>query len=169
MEAILVKFGLVLLYVVLFSCLLLTALGLAGNWVLVGAAIVIKLAGLGDLTWGWLVLIAGLAAFGELLESVLGMVVVAKKGGTRWGVLGSFVGGIAGAIVGAGIVPPLGSLLLGFVGAFVGAAGGEYLRAQRGPEALRIGFWSFVGRTLATAAKIAIGVAIVVIVIVRTW
>lgn len=169
MEAVLVKIGLVLLYIVLFSCLILTVLGLAGNWVLVGAALIIKLTGLGDMTWTWFGVTVGLAALGELVESLLGLVVVARKGGTRWGVLGSFVGGLAGAVLGAGVVPPVGSLLFGFLGAFGGAALGEYLRARQTHEALRVGFWSFVGRTFATAAKIAVGVAIVVIIILRTW
>jgi uncharacterized protein YqgC (DUF456 family) len=169
MEAVLVRSGLVLLYIVLFATLALTVLGLGGNWFLVGAALVIKLTGLGDLTWTWFIVIVALAVVGEIIEALLGLVVVAKKGGTKWGVAGAFVGGIGGVILGAPVVPPLGSLLFGFVGAFAGAAGGEYLRNQRVEEALRVGFWSFVGRSLATMGKVAAGFCIVWIIVVTTW
>lgn len=166
---ILTRSGLVLLYVVLFATLALTVLGLGGNWVLVGVALVIKLTGLSSMTWTWLVVVVAIAAVGEVVEALLGLVVVAKKGGTKWGVVGAFVGGIAGVVLGAPVVPPIGSLVFGFVGAFAGAAGGEYLRNQRVEEALRVGFWSFVGRSLATMGKVAAGFCIVWIIIVTTW
>jgi uncharacterized protein YqgC (DUF456 family) len=169
MEAIAVKSGLIVLYLFLFSCLALTVLGLAGNWVLVAIALVLKLTGVGEITWGWWLVMLGLAVVGEALESLLGLVVVAKKGGTRWGVIGSFIGGIVGAILGAGVLPPVGSLVFAFVGAFGGAAIGEYWRAQKADEALRVGFWSFVGRAAAAMAKVAMGLGIIWIIIVRTW
>jgi len=169
MEAIAIKIGLVLLYALLFALLALTALGLAGNWFVAAIALVIRLTGWGDLTWTWVIVIVALAALGELVEALLGVAVVAKQGGTRWGVIGAFVGGIAGVIVGGPVAPPFGSLVLGFVGAFAGAAVGEYLRTRRGAEAVRIGFWAFVGKSLAAMAKVACGIGMVVIIIARTW
>ncbi len=168
-EELLLRSGLVLLYIFLFASLLLTVLGLGGNWVLVGAALIIKLTGLGDLTWAWFIAVVALAAVGEIVEALLGLAIVAKKGGTRWGVVGTFIGGLLGVVLGAPVVPPLGSLVFGFVGAFVGAAGGEYLHNRRVDEALRVGFWSFVGRSLATIGKVAAGFCIVWIIVVTTW
>jgi uncharacterized protein YqgC (DUF456 family) len=168
-EELLVRSGLVLLYIFLFASLLLTVLGLGGNWVLVVAALIIKLTGLGNLTWWWFIVVVALAAVGEVIEALLGLGVVAKKGGTRWGVVGTFIGGLLGVTLGAPVAPPLGSLVFGFVGAFAGAAGGEYLRNQRVEEALRVGFWSFVGRSLATMGKVSVGFCIVWIIIVATW
>jgi len=169
METIAIKSGLVVLYLFLFSCLILTVLGLAGNWVLVVIGLILKLTGVGDLTWGWWIATVALAGVGEALESLLGLVVVAKKGGTRWGVIGSFVGGIVGAILGAGVIPPVGSLVFAFAGAFGGAAIGEYWREQKAEEALRVGFWSFIGRAAAAMAKVAMGLGIIWIIIVKTW
>jgi len=169
METLLVKTGLVLLYLVLCASLILTVLGLGGNWVLVGAALVIKLTGLSGMTWTWLAVAVGIAILGEVLEAVVGLVVVAKKGGTRWGVAGMFVGGIAGAVLGAPVAPPLGSVVFGFVGAFVGGGVGEYLRSRRLDDAVRIGFWSFVGRSAATAGKVAAGLCILWIIVATTW
>lgn len=169
MEAILVKSGLVLLYIFCFATLALTVLGLGGNWVLVGVALVVLLSGLGTMTWVWFVVILAIALLGEAVEALLGVAVVAKKGGTRWGMAGMFAGGLAGVILGAPIAPPVGSVAFGFVGTFLGGAAGEYLRNRRAHEAMRVGFWSFVGRALATTGKLAAGLVIVWILIVTTW
>ena len=82
---------------------------------------------------------------------------------------GSFVGGFAGVILGAGFIPPFGSLVLGLVGAFAGAVLGEYMSEKKTEEALRVGFWSFVGRSLAIMGKIGAGAGIVWILIAKTW
>jgi uncharacterized protein YqgC (DUF456 family) len=169
MEAIAIKIGSVLLYALLFSFLALTVLGLAGNWLIALVALIIRLTGWGELTWTWFLVIVALAALGEVVESLLGLVVVVKRGGTRWGVIGAFLGGIAGVILGGPVAPPFGSLLLGFVGAFAGAAAGEFLRTRHGGEAVRVGFWAFVGKTLAAMAKVACGVGMIAIIIARTW
>jgi uncharacterized protein YqgC (DUF456 family) len=169
-QVVLYKALLVLFYIYLFVALALNIVGLPGNWVLVGTALVVTLIpGFGDLTWTYFFVILGLALLGEAIESLLGLVVVAKKGGTRWGVIGSFLGGIAGVILGSAIAPPFGGVVLGFVGAFAGAVVGEYMREQRSDKAVRVGFWAFVGRSLAIMGKIACGVGIVWILIARMW
>jgi uncharacterized protein YqgC (DUF456 family) len=169
-QVVLYKALLVLFYIYLFVALALNIVGLPGNWVLVGTALVVTLIpGFGDLTWTYFFVILGLALLGEAIESLLGLVVVAKKGGTRWGVIGSFLGGIAGVILGSAIAPPFGGVVLGFVGAFAGAVVGEYMREQHSDKAVRVGFWAFVGRSLAIMGKIACGVGIVWILIARTW
>lgn len=170
MQIYLYKALLVLFYVYLFLALALNVVGLPGNWVLVATALVVALIPqFGDLTWTYFFVILGFALLGEAIESLLGLVVVAKKGGTRWGVIGSFLGGIAGVILGSAVVPPIGSVVFGLAGAFAGAVAGEYLREQKAEPALKIGFWAFVGRSLAIMGKIAAGVGIVWILITRTW
>ena len=170
MQVILYKSLLVLFYIYLFLVLALNAVGLPGNWVLVGTALVVALIpGFGDLPWTWFFACLGFAVLGEVIESLLGLVVVAKKGGTRWGVIGSFLGGMLGVVLGSAMAPPFGGVLLGFVGAFGGAVFGEYMREQRADSALKIGFWAFVGRSLAILGKIAAGGGIVWVLITRTW
>jgi uncharacterized protein YqgC (DUF456 family) len=160
----------VLLYVVLAVVLLSTALGFPGNWILVGVAVVIALIDrFTGMTWGYLFLCAGLATLGEIIESSLGAVIVVRRGGTWWGVAGSILGGFAGVILGAGVAPPFGPVLLGLLGAFFGAVFGEYAKQRQIEPAMRIGFWSFVGRMLSVAAKIGVGCAILWIIIVTTW
>jgi uncharacterized protein YqgC (DUF456 family) len=169
-EIIVYKILFVLLYVVLTAVLLSTALGFPGNWILVGVALVIALISrFTDMTWGYLLLCAGLATLGEVIESTLGAVVVVRRGGTWWGVAGSVIGGFVGVISGAGVAPPFGSVLLGLVGAFTGAVVGEFLKQRQIEPAMRIGFWSFVGRMLAVAAKVSVGCVILWIIMVTTW
>jgi uncharacterized protein YqgC (DUF456 family) len=169
-QIVLYKALLVLFYIYLFVALALNIVGLPGNWILVATAAVVALVPhFGDLTWTYFFVILGLALLGEAIESLLGLVVVAKKGGTRWGVFGSFLGGIGGVVVGSAVAPPFGGVVLGFVGAFAGAVAGEYIREQRGDQAVRVGFWAFVGRSLAIMGKIACGLGIVWILILRTW
>jgi uncharacterized protein YqgC (DUF456 family) len=169
-QAVLYKALLVLFYIYLFVALALNIVGLPGNWILVATGLVVALIpGFGDLSWTYFFVILGLAVLAEVIESLLGLVVVARRGGTSWGVIGSFLGGIAGVVVGSSVAPPFGGVVLGFVGAFFGAVAGEYLREQRTDQALRVGFWAFVGRSLAILGKIACGVAIVWILITRTW
>lgn len=170
MEIFLYKFLFVLLYIVLTAVLFSTTIGLPGNWILVGAALVVALIdGFTTMTWGYLLLCVGLAVVGEVIEAVLGAVIVARRGGSRWGVIGGIVGGFAGVIVGAPIVAPLGSVIFGFVGAFAGAVIGELSRNRQVEPALRIGVWSLMGKGAAVTAKLAVGCAILAIIISKTW
>jgi uncharacterized protein YqgC (DUF456 family) len=144
-------------------------LGLSGNWFVAGLALIYALlTGFDRVGWPILLLLVGLALLGEGVEFVLGTFYVARKGATRGGVVLAFVGGIAGAVVGNGLVPIVGAVLGSFVGAFVGAVGGEYLRQRRVEPSLRIGTHAFVGRVLAMVAKHVIGLVMVLLVLQRT-
>jgi len=143
----------------LFTSCFTILLGLPGGWVALGLAVVYDLFfGFSQIGWLWLGVFAGLLVVGEIIESLLGMVYVAKKGATRYGIIGGFVGGLVGAALGSGVVPIVGTLIGTFVGAFVGAVAGEYLRDQQLEPSLRIGWHSTVGRLLATTVKFALSV-----------
>lgn len=170
MEIILYKILYVLLYFVLGAVLLTTAVGIPGNWILVGVALVIALISrFESMTWWLLALCVGLAVVGEIIEAALGAVLIARRGGGRWGILGSIIGGFAGVLLGTTIAPPFGSVVLGFVGVFVGAVLGEYFKQRRMEPAVQIGFWSFVGRMAAVAAKLAVGCGILWVIVATTW
>lgn len=139
---------------------------LPGGWIALGLAVIFDaITGFSSIGWVSLAIFAGLLIVGEVIESLLGMVYVAKKGATRWGVIGGFVGGIAGAILGSGAVPVVGTLLGGLAGAFGGAVLGEYLRDQQLEPSLRIGVHATVGKLLATTVKFGLSVAGTVVVI----
>jgi len=155
----------------LWILLLLTAnfvilVSLPGGWIALGLAVVFDaITGFTAVGWITLAIFAGLLVVGEVVESLLGLVYVAKKGATRWGMTGGFVGGLFGAIAGSGAVPVAGTLIGGLLGAFGGAVGGEYLRDQQLEPSLRIGVHATVGKLLATTVKFGLSVAGTVLVI----
>ena len=152
---------------VVWSLLLITAslfvyLGLGGNFIILGLALVHALfTGFDPIGWQLLLVLAGIALLGEGIEFVVGTFWVAKKGATRWGVIGAFAGGLLGAALGNGIVPVVGAVLGSFVGAFTGAVAGEYLARERLEPSLRIGGHAFLGRMLAILIKHLLGLVMV--------
>jgi len=140
------------------AALLLNVVALPGNWILLALAVGYSLlTRMEPVGWGTLGILAGLALLGEVLESLVGIVYTAKRGATRRGALGAFVGGLAGAIAASSLVPPLGSLLGAFAGTFAGAFLFEYVGERKHDRALRAGRAAFVGRALAAVAKVTCG------------
>ncbi|MBU0741537.1 DUF456 family protein [bacterium] len=149
---------------------LMTILGLSGNFIIVGLGLVHALVtGFDPISWQLLLLLLGLAIVGEVVESVLGVVYVARKGATRYGVLGAFLGGLAGAALGSGVVPVIGTVVGSFVGAFAGAVAGEYLRERRTDASVRIGWHAFAGKMLASGFKFALALAMIALLLQRAW
>jgi uncharacterized protein YqgC (DUF456 family) len=168
--AFLYKSLLILLYIFLAASVLSTAIGIPGNWILFGVACIIALVThFSWISWPYLLLFLALAAAGEVVESFLGVAVVAKRGGSKLGAVGTFIGGFAGVIVGAPFIPPVGAVLLGFAGAFLGAVIGEYVAYKRLDTAVRVGFWALIGRALAIVVKVGLGCVIFWFILVRTW
>ncbi len=170
MLPVLYKILLIFFYVLMGLSLLSTVVGVPGNWILVGAAFIVGLVtGFSKMTFVYFLICLGLAILGEVIESLLGIVIVAKRGGSKLGVIGSVIGGLAGVILGSGLIPPFGSVIFGFIGAFLGAVFGELLKNPEMNVALRVGFWSFIGRMAAMAAKFSIGCVIFWIIVTTTW
>jgi hypothetical protein len=157
-DALLGTVGRVLFLVLEAALLLLNAVGLPGNWLLLGLALAYAaLTHFARLGWVALGVMAALALAAEGLETVVGLAYTAKRGSTRFGMLGAFVGGLAGAVLAAGLVPPLGAMLGAFGGTFAGAFLFEYAAERRRDAALRAGRAAFVGRLLAAAVKTLCG------------
>lgn len=161
--------GYVLWSLLLVAASLLVYLGLGGNFIVLGLALVHALVtGFEPITWTMLGILAGLALLGEALEFVIGTFYVAQRGATRSGVVGAFVGGLLGAAAGNSLVPVIGAVLGGFVGAFAGAVIGEYRRQRRLEPSLRIGTFAFAGRLAAMGVKHLIGAVMVLLILLRT-
>jgi hypothetical protein len=142
--------------------LVLIPLGLPGLWVIV----------LGILGYGWLtdfttlsagfiLLVVGLALVAEVFEAWVGFRFAQRYGGSSRAGWGALVGGLVGAIVGVP-VPIVGSVVGGFVGAFIGAAVFEYSRARMAEGSVKAGWGAVLGRAAAAAAKMAVGIVMVV-------
>jgi uncharacterized protein YqgC (DUF456 family) len=152
-------------------CVLLVVVQLPGTWILLAAALLVELGdglyaadGTESIGWRTLAVALGLALLGELVEFVAGAVGVRQGGGTRRGVWGSILGGLAGFVLFTPLlafVPFFGAfvgVLLGtFAGAFIGEVTG--VRAQ-GSGALKPAVWATLGRIAGTMGKVAIATAI---------
>lgn len=143
--------------------LVLVPLGLPGLWVMVA----------GVVGYGWLTdfrsvgvatiaVVLGLAFLGEILEWWLGFRLARTFGGSRRSAWGALVGGIVGAVMGVP-VPIVGSVIGAFLGSFAGAALFEYSLSRTPGTAVRAGWGAVVGRAVAAAAKIALGIVIAVL------
>ena len=152
--------GPALLFLACVAGLLLIPFGLPGLWVIV----------LGILGYGWLTdfhamsglfvaLVIAFAGLGELAEARIGYSYARRYGGSGRAGWGALLGGLAGAVVGVP-VPLIGSVIGGFVGAFAGAALFEYTTARRSAVAARAGWGAVLGRAIAAAVKMAIGVGL---------
>lgn len=154
---------LLLLVAASLAGLVLVPLGLPGLWLMV----------LGVLGYGWLTdfrsiglvtiaIVVGLALLGEVVEAWLGFRFARRYGGSSRAGWGALVGGIVGAVMGVP-VPLVGSVIGACVGAFAGAALFEYVGGWRAGTAVSAGWGAVLGRVAAAAAKMALGVVIVVI------
>lgn len=166
--------GAIVLVLVLLISLLLTVLGLPGNWMMVAAAAIYAFAVAPHLRtdFGWPVVLAMviLAAFGELLEFIAGALGVARGGGSRRGVVMALVGSVVGAIVGMVVglpIPIVGSilaaLLFASVGAMAGAMLGEHSAGRELAHSWRVGKAAFWGRLFGTVAKTLVGAIMVAV------
>ncbi len=154
----------------LLSASLLVYLGLGGNFVVLGLALLHALVtGFDPIGWHLLLMLLAIALAAEGIEFLLGTFYVAKKGASRYGVIGAFVGGLLGAVAGTSILPVIGSILGSFVGAFAGAILGEYYRQQQLQPSLRIGTHAFVGKLLAILVKHACGLTMIALILRATW
>jgi uncharacterized protein len=148
-------------------------LALPGNWIVVAlaAAVAFLATPPETITLGWpgVLVLVGLAAFGELVEFLAGAAGAAKSGASRrsivLSIVGTFIGGILGAILGLPI-PIIGSLVAsllgGAAGAFVGAYLGEQMIRKTTAESLAAGRGAFIGRLLGVAGKLCVGAVMLV-------
>ncbi len=144
-------------------------LGLSGNFILLGAALVAAIATkFTAVGWIALAIMAAAVVAGEIVEAFLGSLTARRFGASKHGMIGAFAGGLVGGIMGTLAFPIIGSLLGSFAGAAAGAIAGELLRGRPAGEGARAGWGAFVGRVAATGIKLAIGTGIVVYVVIRT-
>lgn len=93
----------------------------------------------------------------SLIDYFASPLITKKSGGSRSAVIGSAVGVVVGLFLG-----PLGIVFGAFIGAFVG----EIIHKPNDKaNALRVGFYSFIGFIIGTAIKILITVWILIVMV----
>lgn len=157
--------ALTLLVVAALLSLPLTAVGLPGSWIFLAGVMLWKsFDPSAGVTW-WAISIAfALAALGEALEWGLSARYTEKYGGSRRAAWGAIIGGLIGAVVGVPI-PVLGSIMGSFAGAFLGALVAEYSVRSGYARAGRVAWGALVGRVVAAATKVVLGVVLAVVIV----
>jgi uncharacterized protein YqgC (DUF456 family) len=166
----------ILLVLVLAAGWVLNLFGLPGNWLNAGAVFCyVWLFPAGQrlsISWWVVSAVLLLALAGEVLELVAGAAGARRVGGSRRSAVlalaGSLAGSLAGAVIGLPI-PIIGSLAAIVLGAGLGALGGAMLgESWKGRDldhGWQVGQAAFWGRLLGTASKLAVGAAIVAVVL----
>jgi uncharacterized protein len=143
--------------------LLAVPFGLPGLWVITLGVIGYSwLTGFRSAGLGTIAAAVGLALMGDVVEWWLGFRLTRQFGGSRRAAWGALVGGLIGA--GIGVPLPFGGSVVGaLMGSLVGAALLELAGGGSVDSALRAGWGAFLGRVIATAAKVGLGLAIAVV------
>lgn len=155
--------------VVLLLSVLLIPLGLPGTWLMLIAALVVRIVGGADrISTGTLIAVALFALMGEALEFAVGVRYTRRYGGSRRAGWGAVAGGVLGALFGVP-VPVLGSVIGAFLGAFVGAYLAERTRKSDHGIATRVATGALIGRAVGSAIKTAFGLTIAAWLLVAAW
>lgn len=155
----------VLITLVLFVVCLLQVVGVPANWVVLAILAVYKLLGpaasVAGLSWTFLLVMAGLAALGEILEWGIQLKFGRRYGSTAKGNIGGIIGSIIGAIVLLPLFFGFGAVIGALAGAYIGCFVVEFV-SSRGLRAANAAAWgAFVGRFLGMSLKLGIGISIV--------
>ena len=138
--------------------LIMIPFGLPGTWIILGSAVGYAALVPGSIGWFTIVLLAIVAIIGEVIEFTLTAKYTKKYGGSRRASWGAIIGGMVGAIMGVPI-PVIGSVVGAFAGAFIGAFAAEMSRGTEVSGSTRVATGALVGRAVAAAMKVGIGLA----------
>jgi uncharacterized protein YqgC (DUF456 family) len=151
-----------ILTLVLILSLVLIALGLPGLWLMIASAVVYNITTHTDaIGWFSLIVVTILAIIAEIIEFTLSAKYARKFGGSRRAGWGAMLGGMVGAFMGVPI-PIVGMLIGAFIGSFAGALVGELTTGSSGKDSARVATGALIGRALATAMKMGVGITIAV-------
>lgn len=157
-----------LLAVALVGGLLLIPLGLPGLWLMVGAALLYSYANPSAISIWTIGALTVLAVIAELIELALSGRYARKYGGSRRAGWGAILGGIVGAFAWTPL-PVIGPMIGAFAGAFVGAGVAEMTRGTAVGGATRVATGALLGRIVAVAMKVGIGLVLAVWILLALW
>jgi uncharacterized protein YqgC (DUF456 family) len=152
-----------LFYLVLVLGIVTIFLGFPGTFIIFADALIYGLITHfhGGITVKFLLLLFAIAVFSELVDTTL------KFGATKWGVIGTLVGGILGAAWGSAALPLVGTLVGALLGAFLGAFTLELIHRDDQAGAAKAGFGAFVGKILGITVTFSCAIAMITLILIR--
>ncbi|RMD98388.1 MAG: DUF456 domain-containing protein [Calditrichaeota bacterium] len=155
----------ILFWLSLLVGILMIPFGLPGTFVIAGSALIYGLlTHFAHFSLSQVLILFGIAILGEVIEFVLGAFTARRFGGSNYAMFGAIGGGFLGAIWATSLMPLIGTLLGAFAGAFAGAFLLEYLHHNKLDHAMRVGWGAFLGAVGGKMTKIALGIAMVVMI-----
>ena len=154
--------ALVIFFIAHAAGLVLIPLGLPGTFLQVLAAAALALA-TARISWLWVGVFLGMALAGELIDLLAGQWGAQRFGGSKSAAWGALLGGLAGALVGGIPIPLIGNIIMAFAGTFAGALLGEMRHQKKLTPDLRVGLGAILGRAVGVAAKLSLGIIILII------
>ena len=149
----------ILLAIIMLVSLFMIPLGLPGTWVMIAAGVGYSILVPNSIGMFALIGTLALAIAGEVFEFTLAGKYARKYGGSKRASWGAVIGGTVGAFVGVP-VPIVGPILGAFAGAFIGALVFEYSRGSGAHTSTRVATGALIGRVVASALKVGIGLMI---------
>ena len=147
--------------------LIAVVLGLPGTWlILITSAIYSWLTGFSVITYQMLLGLLLLAVAAEVLEFWSGLWGARRYGGSKKAMLGTLIGGLAGAIILTPMLFGFGAVVGAFFGAFAGGFVVTYLEQRKMNEAMRVGWGGLLGRVFAMVFK---GATVVTMIGLDVW
>jgi uncharacterized protein YqgC (DUF456 family) len=147
--------------------LIAVVLGLPGTWlILITSALYSWLTGFSVITYQMLLGLLVLAVAAEVLEFWSGLWGARRYGGSRKAMLGTLIGGLAGAIILTPMLFGFGAVVGALFGAFTGGFVVTYLEQRKMSNAMRVGWGGLLGRVFAMVFK---GAAVVTIIGLDVW
>jgi uncharacterized protein YqgC (DUF456 family) len=151
----------ILLAIIMLVSLFMIPLGLPGTWVMIAAGVGYSILVPNSIGRFALIGTLALAIAAEVFEFTLAGKYARKYGGSKRASWGAVIGGTVGAFVGVP-VPIIGPILGAFAGAFIGALVFEYSRGSGAHASTRVATGALIGRVVASALKVGIGLMIAV-------
>ena len=164
-------------YILAVGCIVLMALalfliflGLPGTWAILGiAALWAFLTNAPDFNWTFFLLLASLAAVGEVMEFIATYFGAKKYGGSGKGSIGGIIGALIGGILCAPLFFGFGALLGALGGGFAGCWLVEKFSGANSSDAANAAFGATLGRFGGFVVKLGIGIGMIWLIVPRLW
>jgi len=147
----------------------LALLTLPGVWFMLALAVVLNLVLPGVFSWWTLGVCCIIALIGELIEFLASAIGAKAAGGSMSGSALSILGGLGVAQKETPLVFPIGTVIGGVVGAGLGATIAERaIKRQTWQRAGTVGVGAAAGRAVATATKVGVAITVALVLLIST-
>jgi hypothetical protein len=161
----------IILFIVLFAGILFIPVGVPGTFLAAAAVLIWRLVEGGDtFMMRHFIVFLALAVSGEVVEQIASIFGTKKRGASKYGMAGAFLGGIAGAVVGSMVIPVVGTIIGVFAGSFTLTVVLEMtLGKKTRQDGVNIGVGALIGKLIAVTYKYAIGIVMLFLIAWRFW